>query len=460
MPVYLDHAATTPLSAPALAALTSELSRSGNPSSLHGSGRRARAVVEQSRETLAAAAGASPSEVIFTSGGTEADNLAVKGLYWSRRAADPRRNRILVSSIEHAAVQDTVEWLEQHEGAEAVWLPVDERGLLRLDVLEAELEAAPETVALISVMWANNEVGSLQPIPAITALASRFGVPVHSDAVQAFASVPVDFAGSGLAAMSVSGHKIGGPVGVGALLLGRSVALVPVQHGGGQERSVRSGTLDTASIAAFAAAAQDAVAHLDQEGPRLSWLRDQVIEAVRRTVPDAVLRGPDPATDPTARLPGNAHFTFPGCEGDSLLFLLDMAGVESSTGSACTAGVPRPSHVLLAMGLTEEQARGAQRFSLGHTSTQQDVEKLEAVLGSVHERARLAGMAGHASRIETAGTRHRNAAPAQPADRAAASAPTATTRTDTRPTDTTRTDTTGTGSEGTAAHTVRTGAGT
>ncbi|MBG0739463.1 cysteine desulfurase [Paeniglutamicibacter antarcticus] len=406
MPVYLDHAATTPLSGPALAALTSELSRSGNPSSLHGSGRRARAVVEQAREILAAVAGAHSSEVIFTSGGTEADNLAVKGLFWARNAADPARNRILVSSVEHAAVQDTVAWLEKHEGAEVVWLPVDADGMLRLDALKAELDGGADSVALVTVMWANNEVGTVQPIAEVTALAAVHGIPVHSDAVQAFGSIPVSFAASGLAAMSVSGHKMGGPVGVGALLLGRAVKLVPVQHGGGQERDVRSGTLATASIAAFAAAAQDVVEHQPAEGARIAGLRDALIAGVRSAVPDAVLRGRDPFDAPEQRLPGNAHFTFPGCEGDSLLFLLDMMGIESSTGSACTAGVPRPSHVLLAMGLTEEAARGAQRFSLGHTSGPADVEKLVAALPEAYARAKHAGMASHVSTIQTASTKH------------------------------------------------------
>ncbi len=400
-----------------MAALTSELSRSGNPSSLHGSGRRARAVVEQARETLAAAAGAHPSEVIFTSGGTEADNLAVKGLFWARRAADPRRNRILASAVEHAAVQDTVAWLEKHEGADVLWLPVDESGTVRLDVLSAELDRDAESVALVTVMWANNEVGTIQPVEDIVALAARHGIPVHSDAVQAFGSVPVGFDSSGLAAMSVSGHKIGGPVGVGALLLGRSVTLVPVQHGGGQEREVRSGTLDTASIAAFAAAAQDVVGQLAAESARIAALRDALIAAVRSAVPDAVLRGVDPASAPERRLPGNAHFTFPGCEGDSLLFLLDMAGIESSTGSACTAGVPRPSHVLLAMGLTEEAARGAQRFSLGHTSGPADVEKFAAALPDAYARAKQAGMASHVSSIETASTKHDGSNPGAPPSR-------------------------------------------
>lgn len=405
--MYLDHAATTPILAESLAALTRELSHSGNPSSLHGSGRRARRTVEDARETLARAAGAHPSEVIFTSGGTEADNLAVKGLYWARHSEDPRRTRILCSAVEHHAVLDAVEWLERHEGAEVVWLPVDGQGVVSLQALHRELEASAAGgpgIALVTVMWANNEVGTVQPIRDVVDAAQAHGIPVHSDAVQAFGALPVSFRDSGLAAMSVSAHKIGGPVGVGALLLGRSVAVTPVLHGGGQERDVRSGTLDAASIAAFTAAAQIAVEGRPREAARLTALREALIDVVRQAVPEAVLRGvPDPEGMGT-RLPGNAHFTFPGCEGDSLLFLLDAAGVESSTGSACTAGVPRPSHVLLAMGLDETEARGAQRFTLGHTSTAADVEVLAAALPEAYRRARQAGMAGHASSIKTAGT--------------------------------------------------------
>jgi len=398
--VYLDHAATTPIAAEALAALTRELARTGNPSSLHGSGRRARRSVEDAREAIAAAAGAHPSEVIFTSGGTEADNLAVKGLYWARRAEKPERTRILCSAVEHHAVLDTVEWLERHEGAEVTWLPVDSDGVVDLAALGSALSRNPETIALVSVMWANNEVGTIQPVREVVAAAHAAGVPVHSDAVQAFGSLPVDFRASGLDAMSISGHKIGGPVGVGALLLGRAVKLTPVMHGGGQERDVRSGTLDTASIAAFAAAAEAVTKDLPGEAARIAALRDNLIAGVRAAVPDAVLRG----APGDGRLPGNAHFTFPGCEGDSLLFLLDLAGVESSTGSACTAGVPRPSHVLLAMGLDEDTARGAQRFSLGHASTESDVDALLAALPGAYDRARQAGMAGHESTIQTAAT--------------------------------------------------------
>ncbi|MFJ5954943.1 cysteine desulfurase family protein [Paenarthrobacter sp. NPDC092416] len=400
MPVYLDHAATTPMSANALAVMTRELARTGNPSSLHSAGRRARRAVEDARETLASAAGAHPSEVIFTSGGTEADNLAVKGLYWARHDENPQRTRILCSAVEHHAVMDTVEWLERHEGAEAVWLPVDADGAVRLDVLKRELERDPDSVALVTAMWANNEVGTIQPVAGIVQLANQFGIPVHSDAVQAFGSVPLDFRASGLAAMSVSGHKIGGPVGVGALFLGRSIKLTPVQHGGGQERDVRSGTLDTPAIAAFAAAANTAAENLEAESVRISALRDHLIAGVMEQVPEAVLRG----APGDGRLPGNAHFTFPGCEGDSLLFLLDLAGVESSTGSACTAGVPRPSHVLLAMGLDEDTARGAQRFTLGHSSSEADVDALLKALPEACSRARQAGMAGHESSIQTAAT--------------------------------------------------------
>lgn len=405
MSVYLDHAATTPIAAEALAALTSELARTGNPSSLHGSGRRARRSVEDAREIIATAAGAHPSEIIFTSGGTEADNLAVKGLYWARRDAEPGRTRILCSAVEHHAVLDTVEWLARHEGADVCWLAVDAEGVIDLEALKSELARDPASIALVTVMWANNEVGTIQPVRDIVEAAHAAGVPVHSDAVQAFGSVPVDFRASGLDAMSISGHKIGGPVGVGALLLGRSVKLTPVQHGGGQERDVRSGTLDTASIAAFAAAAEAATRHLGAESARISGLRDRLIAGVQAAVPDAVLRG----AGGQGRLPGNAHFTFPGCEGDSLLFLLDLAGIESSTGSACTAGVPRPSHVLLAMGLDEETARGAQRFSLGHSSTDADVDALLAALPGAYDRARQAGMAGHESSIQTAGTVARQA---------------------------------------------------
>jgi len=388
---YLDHAATTPMLPQAVAAMVEQLTITGNASSLHTAGRSARRVVEESRELLAEALGAGPSEVIFTSGGTESDNLALKGTYWARRDEDPRRRRLLVSAVEHHAVLDAVEWLVQHEGAEVSWLPVDADGRVVLGAAISELEQDPDSVALCSLMWANNEVGTLQPVGTLVEAAHRLGVPVHTDAVQALGQVPLDFDASGADLMTVSGHKIGGPVGVGALLARRTASLVPLTHGGGQERGVRSGTLDVAAIRAFAVAADAAVRRLPEEAARLASLRDRLIAGIRLAVPDAVVRGD---LDPAGRLPGNAHLTFPGCEGDSLLYLLDAADVQCSTGSACRAGVPQPSHVLLAMGVSEDDSRGALRLTLGHTSTEADVDAAVRALPMAVERARRAGLAG------------------------------------------------------------------
>jgi cysteine desulfurase len=393
---YLDHAATTPLHPEAIAAMTAQFDRVGNANSLHGPGRAARRVVEESREAIAAAFGARPSHVVFTGGGTEADNLAVKGLYWSRREEDPRRVRIVAARIEHHAVLDALFWLEQHEGAELTWLPVEPDGSVRPEALEQALAAEPQTVALVTLMWANNEVGTVLPIPELAGIAHRYDVPIHSDAVQAAGHLPVDFTASGLDAMAITGHKLGGPIGVGALLLGRETRLTALQHGGGQERDVRSGTLDTPAIAGFAAAATAARAVQAEEFKRLSALRDRLIEGVLATVPDAVLSGPPLGQtkpgDAPDRLPGIAHFCFPGCEGDSLLLLLDARGISCSTGSACSAGIAQPSHVLLAMGTAEDLARGSLRFSLGRTSTDADVDALLEALPAVVTRARAAGL--------------------------------------------------------------------
>ncbi len=383
--VYLDHAATTPMRPEAIAAMTEELARLGNPSSLHTAGRRARRVVEESREQIAEVFGARPSEVVFTSGGTEADNLAAKGLYWARQ--DGSRRRVLTTAIEHHAVLDSVRWLEHAQGAEAVWLSVSREGTLSPELLRAVISQAPDRVALVSVMWANNEVGSVQPVSDLAAVAREYGIPFHTDAVQAAAQLPVDFAASGADALTVSGHKLGGPVGVGALILARSAEPVPVLHGGGQERDIRSGTLDTPAIRAFAVAAAACAKHRADEAVRLAALRDDLICQVIAAVPDAVLNGPAPGE---GRLPGNAHFSFPGCEGDALLMLLDAQAIACSTGSACTAGVAEPSHVLLAMGADDLRARGSLRFSLGHTSTQGDVDALGAVIGEAVDRARRA----------------------------------------------------------------------
>ena len=385
--VYLDHAATTPMIGEAIAVMTAELAHLGNPSSLHNAGRRARRVVEEAREQIADAYGARPSEVVFTSGGTEADNLAVKGLYWARRGAGTRRRKVLVTAIEHHAVLDSAQWLASHEAAEMSWLPVDADGVLRPATLRAAVAPDPGAVALVSVMWANNEVGTIQPVAELAAVAREHGIPFHTDAVQAAKFTGSSPAACGVDALTITGHKIGGPVGAGALLLGRGIEPVPVLHGGGQERDVRSGTLDAPAIAAFAAAAQIAVKQQEEEAARLASLRDELIGRVLAAVPDAILNGAPPGP---GRLPGNAHFSFPGCEGDALLMLLDAKGIACSTGSACTAGVAQPSHVLLAMGADAARARGSLRFSLGSTSTPADVEALGSVIAEAVERARRA----------------------------------------------------------------------
>jgi cysteine desulfurase len=318
MTVYLDHAATTPMLPAAVEAMTAHLLDVGNPSSLHASGRRARRVVEESRETIAQALNCRPGEVVFTSGGTEADNLAVKGIYWARRQADPRRTRIISSSVEHHAVLDALLWLAEREGAQVELLPVD-------------------------------------------------------------------FAASGADALTLTGHKVGGPYGVGALLVRREVDVTALVHGGGQERDIRSGTIDVPAIAGLAAAVELSVKNQADHAARVQVLRDDLVAGVRRAVPDAALNG-----DPVRRLPGNAHFSFPGCEGDSLLMLLDARGIECSTGSACSAGVPQASHVLLAMGRADEEARSSLRFSLGRTSTDADVRAVVEAIAPCVERARAA----------------------------------------------------------------------
>lgn len=387
--VYLDHAATTPIRPTALAALTQEAARLGNPSSLHDAGRAARRVVEEARESLAAALGARPTEVVWTSGGTEADNLAVKGLFWARTADDDRRRRVLVSAVEHHAVLDAADWLAERAGAQVVRLPVDDAGRLQLAALEQELAAHADRTALLSVMAANNEVGTVQPVRAVAELAHRHGVPLHVDAVQAVGQLPVDMAGWGADAVTVSGHKAGGPVGVGALLVRREAAVAPLVHGGGQERGLRSGTLPAALVRACAVAVVEAVGERAVEAPRVTGLRDALVAGAFAAVPDAVVRGPWPGG--AERLPGNALLTFPGCDSELLLFLLDERGIAASAGSACQAGVTQVSHVLLAMGVPAVEARGALRLTLGRTSTSGDVERLLEVLPEVVERARAAG---------------------------------------------------------------------
>jgi cysteine desulfurase len=385
-PVYLDHAATTPMHPVAIAAMTDALTTVGNASSLHGRGRVARRRIEEARESLAGLLGARPSEVLFTAGGTESDNIAIKGIYWARR--DAGRRRIVTAPTEHHAVLDSVSWLVEHEGAEVTWLDVEPDGAVAPATLRAAL-AEHDDVALVTVMWANNEVGTISPIAELAAIAAEIDVPMHSDAVQAIGHIPVDFAASGLSALSVAAHKFGGPTGVGALLLRRDTACVPLLHGGGQERDIRSGTPNVVGAVAMAAAARVAIEGMEQASARVRALRDRLIDGVLSTIDDAHLNG----APGDGRLPGNAHFTFRGCEGDSLLMLLDAKGIECSTGSACTAGVAQPSHVLIAMGADPASARGSLRLSLGHTSTDADVDAALAVLPAAVERARTAALA-------------------------------------------------------------------
>ena len=396
--VYLDHGATTPMLPEAIEAMTAQMAIVGNASSLHTSGRLGRRVVEESREAIAQDMGARPSEVLFTSGGTESDNLAVKGTFWARQDADPARVRILVSTVEHHAVLDCVDFLEAHEGAKVTWLEVDQVGRVAPETVRAAIETDPGSVALVSVMWANNEVGTIQPIAEIAAIAHEFGIPVHSDAVQAAGQVEVDFAGSGLDLLSISGHKIGGPQGVGALLARRDASLVPLTHGGGQERQLRSGSLDVPAIRGLAVAMRHTVANRAAGAQRLISLRDKLIRGAQDAGFGIQVTGPWEPGDGILRLPGNAHLLVPGCDGDSLLYLLDAAGVQCSTGSACQAGVPQPSHVLLAMGMSEHKARGALRLTLGHTSTAADVDAFLQALPAAVERAQRAQVATSTSR--------------------------------------------------------------
>lgn len=387
MPTYLDHAATTPIRPQVLATYLDALQRVGNPSSVHKFGQDARNALEAARESLALSVDGNRSEVIFTSGGTESDNLAIKGLYWQRNGDDSNRNIIITAGTEHHGVLDPIYWLVDHQGAEVVMVPVDSRGVFDLDWLGRYLAANGSHVALISLMWVNNETGVIADIPAITALAAEFGIPVHTDAVAAFGHTPIDFASSGLAAMSISAHKIGGPVGSGALIVGRAVKLTSLVHGGGQERGMRSGTMDAAGAQAFALAAELALAELESEETRLAVLSERLVAGVKTIAPDAILSRGD-----AKGLAATVHFTFPGCSADSMIFLLDAAGVSVSAGSACTAGVNRPSHVLLAMGRSEDEATGALRITLGYTTTDADIDNFLEAFPSVHLSAKKAGL--------------------------------------------------------------------
>jgi len=385
--VYLDHAATTVIRDDVIEAMARVMRDVGNASSLHATGRRARKCVEEARESIAQAVGAHPIEVVLTGGATEADNLAVKGLHRLRRTQDPARNTLVVSPAEHHAVLDAARWLHTDEGAALAWAEVDEHGAVTGASLSTALDAAAGTATAVAVMWANNEVGALSDIPALAALAAEAGVPMHSDAVQAIGSVPIDFAASGLETMAISAHKIGGPQGVGALIARRTFQPTPLLHGGGQERQIRSGTLDVAGAVGFGVAITAATAELTHHRQRLAALRDELIARLRAAVPDLEVNGIT-TSDPDRTLPAIASISVPGCSGEALLMVLDGNGISVSTGSACTAGVAEPSHVVLAMGKTPEHARSTLRVSMGRTTTRGDLDALVAVFPEAVTRAR------------------------------------------------------------------------
>ncbi len=386
MAIYLDYAATTPIRDEVLESYVQHLKELGNPSSVHSSGQAVRKALEEARESLASSLGCHRSEVIFTSGGTESNNSAIKGLYWQRNAEDQQRNIIITAGTEHHAVIEPVEWLEKHDGAEIIWLPVDKQGQINLIELEQILETKNENVALIALMWANNETGVITDIAAVTEMARKYGIPVHSDAVAAFGHIPISFADSGLATLSVSAHKVGGPIGVGALVVSRATKLESLIHGGGQERGLRSGTMNAPAAKAFAHAAEIAVRELSAEARRLSELRDYLVAGIQSISDVARFTG-----STNNRLPNNAHFIFEGCSGDSLLFLLDQQGISVSTGSACQAGVNGPSHVLIAMGRSEADANACIRMTLGNKTTKEDIDGLLKVLPAAIKAALKAG---------------------------------------------------------------------
>ncbi|MDQ0725568.1 cysteine desulfurase family protein [Microbacterium sp. W4I20] len=386
---YLDHAATTPLRPEARDAWLAASETIGNASSTHGAGQDARRLLEESRERAAAVLGADPIEIVFTSGGTESINLALQGM-WRARAAGTEA--IVMPDAEHHATMDTVAALVE-EGA--VLRAVRVTSVARIDTVAfaAELPGA----ALATGLFANNEAGTLNDVAALTAAAAAAGVPMHVDAVAALGHVPLSFRalradaapGVGLVAMSFAGHKIGAPVGIGVLVAARTARLTALLRGGAQQRGLRAGTQDIAGAAAFATAVELAEAERESESARLRALRERLVSGIRSAVPTAELLG-----DPDQRLPGNAHLLFPGAVGESLLFLLDVAGVAASTGSACQAGVAEPSHVVMAMGRSERDARSVLRFSLGRTSTEVDVDAVTGVIADAVARASGSGSGG------------------------------------------------------------------
>jgi cysteine desulfurase len=379
MAIYLDHAATAPINDAAITALNTQMRKLGNASSVHNPGREVRKDVEDARHKLSELVNSNPSEIIFTGSGTEANNLAIKGFFWQ----SPDRNVIVTSAFEHHAILDPVEWLVEHEGAEQVLIPITKAGVIDLDFLAKVVEARGSEIAVISIMHSNNELGSIQPISEVVKIAGD--IPVHTDAVQSFGKVDFDFQKLGVTAATISAHKVGGPLGIAALILRRGLDLTPILHGGGQEREIRSGTLNAPAIVAFAAASEFAIANREVNFAKIRELRDYFIAGLKRVVPEVSINS---ISDPA--LPGIVNATFPGTESDALLLLLDTEGISASAGSACSAGVPRPSHVLVALGLSESDADASLRISIGTTNTKAEIDQVLAVMPSVVERARNA----------------------------------------------------------------------
>ena len=381
MSIYFDHAATTPMVDAALNALNTQLKKLGNASSLHSAGRAVRKDLEAAREEIAQAINCAPSEVIFTATGTEANNLAIKGLYW--KGVKENKRVIITSTFEHHAVMDPIVWLVEHEGAQVVGVNVDSKGFINLDELKQAVSEHEGKIALISIMHANNEVGSIQDIAQVVAIAGQ--VPVHADCVQSFGKVELSFKKLGLTAATISAHKIGGPLGVAALILKKGLDIEPVLHGGGQERDLRSGTFNAPSIVSFAAAASDAQINRKARGLLIRNLKQELIQTIKKNVPEIRVNG-----DLEKSLPGIISITFPKTDSEGLLLLLDAEGIACSTGSACSAGVQRPSHVLMAMGLSEDETTSTLRFSLSHLNTINEIARLGSVIASVVARSKAA----------------------------------------------------------------------
>ena len=374
--IYVDHAATTPMSAAAITAISQQMQLLGNPSSLHSHGRAARKALEDARELIAEQVDCLPTEIIFTASGTEANNIALKGLFWNGKKSG--KNVVVISAIEHHAILDPAHWLQTHEGAEVITISVSTNGVIDFEELREVVATRGPEIAVISIMHSNNETGVLQPITEVVGIAGD--IPVHTDAVQSFKKVPVSYKDLGVTALTLSAHKIGGPLGIGALILRRAYEIPALLHGGGQEREIRSGTLNAPSIVAFSKAAVESY-----PAKEVSELRDAFIVGVKNVVSDAYINGED-----SIRLPGIVNVTFPGTQSDTLLLLLDSANVSASTGSACSAGVHEASHVLLAMGHSETTAQSSLRFSFGSSSTQADVDYVLSVLPDVISRGRAA----------------------------------------------------------------------